>query len=737
MEITTAFKVSDIICVNIACNKNTENTEEKFVAKGSHKFSFDVYAQEKQSYKYIQNAKASNQNTVKQTANGEVSVLDDLIAVADKQTWRVTLKFPKEKGEVLTGLGQHEEGVFNYAHQTEYLYQNNMIISLPVIISSLGYAICVDANCAMAFERGEDFFTLTLESAINFNVYLTKQPTVKEAVMAVYKITGMPKLLPKWAFGYMQSKEKYESSAELIQTAKRFKEENIPLSCIVQDWHTWEEGLWGEKHPDKKRFPSIPTLTETLHKQGVKLLVSIWPNMAENSKDYKEFERAGKLLPNSNVYNAFDEEAGKLYFKQCNEDWFSGGVDGFWCDNTEPFSDADWNGEEKRTEEERYKVVVELSQKSMDETQLNAFGLYNAKNIYENWVKTSNKRVVNLTRSGYLGAQKYGVILWSGDICATYKTMANQIAEGIKASMCGFPFWTLDIGGFFTVKDKWENRGCNCNTVKSKLWFWSGDYEEGVQDLGYRELYTRWLQFGCFLPVFRSHGTDTPREPWQFGKRGELFYDTIVDYINLRYKLMPYIYATAAQSCREGMPIMRSLLFEFGITDEQANKEGYMFGDAFYIQPITKPMYYGKNSKVLNHPKKVEVRLPKNVGWYDWFTKKYHYNNDDDEVIHRDCPLQELPVYVKAGSIVPTKEGKYTYLNVYTGADGSFPLYFDDGDNYTYEEGNYFLARLEYSEESKTLTVAKKEGSYAPKEVFKVRYITKDGAINEDDFSVY
>jgi alpha-D-xyloside xylohydrolase len=457
--------------------------------------------------------------------------------------------------------------------------------------------------------------------------------------------------------------------------------------------------------------------------------------MTAGGQNIKEFQEADLLLPNTSIYNAFSEKAREIYWNQCDTEWFSNGVDAWWCDNAEPFSDADWNGDKRRPENIRYNLVVESSKQSMDWDKLNSYGLYHTKGIYENWRKTTDKkRVVNLTRSTYTGGQQYGIIPWSGDISAKWSTLRNQIVEGLKISLCGMPYWTLDIGGFFTVKDNWQGRGCDSSTNPTPLWFWNGDYEEGVNDYGYRELYTRWIQFGVFLPIFRSHGTDTPREPWNFGQPGEMFYDTIIKYINLRYELLPYIYSLAAEVHRNHSTIMRSLMFDF-IEDKKVwdIKDTYMFGKSFLVSPVTEPMYYDKNNTKLENIQKVkEVYLPKGSGWYNYWTNEYFEGGNSILV---DTPINIIPLFVKSGGMIPISD-KQSYADegkgfikeilIYQGEDGETTLYNDEGDNYTFENGNYSLIELKYVEKNKTLIFKKAEGMMKHQENFKIRFIDKN-----------
>ncbi|MBR4575250.1 MAG: DUF5110 domain-containing protein, partial [Lachnospiraceae bacterium] len=456
-----------------------------------------------------------------------------------------------------------------------------------------------------------------------------------------------------------------------------------------------------------------------LHDSNVHFMVSIWPNMSPDSENYAEFAEKKMLLPNSNLYDAFDENARKLYWDQTTEEIMSSGTDALWCDNAEPFSDADWSGSTKKPEEERYLVVTETSKRSMDSERLNSYGLYHAKGIYENWRKTyPEKRVVNLTRSGYTGIQSFGTILWSGDITATYDTLRRQIVEGIRMSLTGMPYWTLDIGGFFVVNDKYENRGCN-DTEHKPLWFWHGDYNDGVDDPGYRELYTRWLEFGTFLPVFRSHGTDTPREPWRFGKKGDMFYDAITDHIRLRYRLMPYIYSLAASAHFNGEMIMRSLIAEFPDDDRVGEiADEYLFGPFMLIAPVYTPMYYLPGSEETKETHKSrEVYLPKGCGWYDFFSGSYY---EGGQTVQAEAPIDRIPVFVREGAVIPFSDdisyadergGLADTVKVYEGCDGKFMLYYDEGDGYGFEKGDYGYLELTYSESGHLFSL-KRTGSY-------------------------
>lgn len=684
----------------------------------------------KDVYRYVIDREPSIQT--RSTANGEVACIQNVRSVPNGSAYEGMLAFSVSADEHLYGLGQHENGVYNYNGQMEYLYQNNMKISIPFLLSSRNYGILIDTETAMVFDGRDGQMRFTLDTVRELSYYVIIGECFDTLIATLRTLTGRAPMLPRWAFGYLQSKERYRSSDELISTVAQFRAAGIPVDCIVQDWYTWPKGLWGEKHADADRYPNLPALLDGLHSLHTKLMVSVWPNMAVGGDDYRAFEQQNLLLPNATVYNAYDENARALYWQQCDKDWFSAGVDAWWCDNTEPFSDADWNGETKRPEALRYALIKADSQKSMDWTRLNTFGLLHAKGIYENWRKTTNaKRVINLTRSTYASGQRYGVIAWSGDTSAKWSVLKNQIVEGIKFSMSGAPYWTLDIGGFFTVKDQYENRGCEQAGNATRLWFWDGDYNGGVDDPGYRELYVRWLQYATFLPVFRAHGTDTPREPWRFGKPGDMFYDAILKFIHLRYQLLPYLYATAAAVYLRHGTMLRSLMFDFA-QDENVRDacHTFMLGGALLVCPVTQPMYYGPgNTPLPSTPKTQVVYLPRGTHWYDFWTNQSFAGGQ-----HVPCatPLDRIPVFVKAGSILPLsqtityadeRQGEIEEIRVYDGADGEFTLYNDAGDGYAYEKGDYAIIDIRYRHADQTLCFGKAQGKFPHQEHFTLKRI--------------
>ena len=656
------------------------------------------------------------------TVDGERSFIKNLKEKIVGQAYRGKLHFDWQADEAIHGLGQFEEGIYNYRGNHQYLYQHNMRIPIPFFVSNKGYGLFMDCSSLMTFQDDANGSYLFMDTIEQLDYYFIKGYTMDEIISGYRTLTGKAVMLPKWAFGYIQSKEAYKTADELVAVAKKYRELKVPIDGIIQDWNTWEPGKWGQKTVDKSRYPNLAKMNEKIHDLNIHTMVSIWPNTNVGGENHKEFAKAGYLLEDNSTYDAFNEDARNMYWQQMEEELFSGGFDSWWCDSTEPFSGPDWSGEEKREPWERYQLVGGEHKKFLDPTKANAYSLVHAQGIYENQRKvTTEKRVLNLTRSGYTGSQRYGTVLWSGDTFASWETYQQQIKEGLNFALSGMPYWTQDIGAFFTVGSAWQNRGCGQHTNPNPLWFWKGEFNEGVKDLGYKELYVRWLQYATFLPMFRAHGTDTPREIWAFGEPGDLYYDIIEKYIKLRYQLMPYIYSLAGSVWLEDKTIHRSLLFDFA-KDETAREiwDQFMFGEALMICPVITPMHYLAESKKIQEEVK-GVRacyLPKGTNWFDYWTGETY---EGGQWVEASAPLETIPIFVKAGSMVPMMngleyatdtEGKPLEIHVYSGKDGSFTLYEDGNDNYEYEKGQYATIQLNWSEADQKLTIGEVKGEY-------------------------
>ncbi len=672
------------------------------------------------------------------TADGEKSVVENGKEIFIGNAYEGYVTFKINAHESIFGLGQHENGIANYRQCQVPLYQNNMQIPMPVFVSSAGYGILFDAQCMMNYEEKENIIKVSFQAVDNISYYVIMADGLHEVVKGIRNLTGKAELLPRWAYGYIQSREKYECQDELINIREEFAKRNIPVSGLVQDWMTWEKGKWGNKRLDKERYYDLHKAVEYLHEKGTGFLFSVWPNMNEGVEDNVEMREAGKLYANQSTYDAFDEEARKLYWKQCEREIFAAGTDGWWCDSSEPFT-PDWGGKIKPDDQERFQLAKIEFEKYMDARKANTYALYHAKGIYENQRKVSDKRVINLTRSGYPSIQRYGTILWSGDIMATWEVLKKQIVEGLQMAASGIPYWTLDIGAFFTRKNRKEGE------TEAQLWFWNGDFDLGVEDKGYCELYTRWLQYGTFLPIMRSHGTDTPREPWFFGEAGSIYYDTITKYIRMRYTLMPYIYSMAYQVYAKDAMLMRSLVFDYPMDNNVYNiTDQYLFGDIM-VCPVVTPMEYGPNNTLLDAKQTRTVYFPKDMVWYDYEDKTVYYGGTSEEVY---APLWKMPVYVHGGTILFLNKAenndlyseqviKELIVEIYEGNDGFNTFYWDKGNGYEYQNEEHAIIDMQWLDKEKTIIISKVKGSYKYPQLMHIRLIGTNGEIKEKDISYY
>lgn len=653
------------------------------------------------------------------TVDGERNFIRNMSTHTEGSTYTASLQFNWRDGEAIHGLGQGEDGIYNYRGHVQYLYQHNMRIPMPFFISSEGYGVFVDCCSLMTF-RDDDYGSgLWCDAVPYLDYYMIAGDSLDEIIAGYRRLTGAAVMLPRWAFGFVQSKEAYATGGELLGVARRYRELGIPLDCVVQDWNTWEPGQWGQKTVDQARFPDLAGTLDEIHQLNVHSMVSIWPNMNAGCADHDELAENGCLLLDYSTYDAFSAKALDIYWQQAERGLFSQGFDAWWCDSTEPFSGPDWNGETRRPEAERFRLVGEEHKKYLGEERANAFALEHARGIYAHQRQAApHKRVLNLTRSGYPGSQRSGTVLWSGDITATWPTMRRQLTEGLNFAMSGMPYWTMDAGGFFVVNEAWQKRGCGCSSNPDPIWFWQGGYNDGVDDPAYRELYVRWMQLACFLPMFRSHGTDTPREIWHYGSPGEPFYDALVKAVQLRYTLMPYIYSNAAEASMKNGTMMRSLLFDFpGDANARSIDDEFMFGRALLVCPVLEPCLFEAGAVAVNRPLVRDCYLPAGSVWYDLRTGEKYTGGCQYAI---SAPLDSIPVFVRGGSVLATAAGlsyadqesaEPLRLTIYPGADNMSFLYDDSGDGYGYENGEFSLIRLCWDDAAGILTLGQRAGS--------------------------
>jgi len=650
----------------------------------------------------------------------------------DREAYSTRLDLEFSDDEALLGLGQHDGGVANYRGESQLLYQGNTKVAMPALLSTRGYGMLWNTGSLTTFRDDAEGSYVWTECDDALDVFFVAGEDPDEVISGFRELTGESTLFPKWAYGYVQSKERYETGEELVDVVSEYRDRGIPIDCIVQDWQYWPDtteddpnfeewggppgdwGRWGEKKFHPERYPDPSATIDELHERNVQLMISIWPNMLAGD-NYDEMREAGHILDDEDVpapgneqryYDAFSEEARDIYWNQAESGLFDHGVDAWWCDSTEPF-DPTWT---LPTEPDTFRLAkhtTDAFKHVLDPGYLNTYSIHQAKGMYEGQrAATDDKRVLNLTRSGYPGQQRYGAITWSGDIEGTWERYRTQIADGLQFTATGNPKWTLDIGGFF-VHDGFS-------------WITDGDYDDGHEDEGYRELYVRWFQYGAFLPMFRSHGTDTPREMWRFGEPGDRTYDTLVKFDRLRYRLLPYIYSLAGWETHRDYTMYRHLALEFP-DDEAVHDVGdqFMLGPSVMACPVTEPMYYGPDSEPLpERAESREVYLPEGQAWYDfWSGERY----EGGRTVLADAPLEKMPVFVKAGSVVPMgpnvdHTGEQAdapwQVRVYPGGDAEFDVYEDAGDGYDYEDGEYSVTPLRWDDAASEFFVGDRQGSF-------------------------
>ncbi|HET9571155.1 MAG TPA: TIM-barrel domain-containing protein [Bacteroidales bacterium] len=540
--------------------------------------------------------------------------------------------------------------------------------------------------------------SLWSEMGSQMDYYFIRGDNADRVISGYRTLTGKAQVMPKWAFGYWQSRERYKTQEELLSILRTFRQQHFPIDNIVQDWSYWKENSWGSHEPDTTRFPNLEGMVKEVHDSSAHIMISVWPKFYSSTEHYKEFADKGWMFLQAvkdsvrdwigpgyvgSFYDAYSEGARKLFWNQMNEHLFVKGFDAWWMDASEP--DILSNS----SMEYRKKLMNPTALGSSTE-YFNAYGLMNAKGIYEGQRKTNNnQRVFLLTRSGFAGSQRYAASIWSGDIGTRWEDMKAQISAGLNFSISGNPYWTMDDGGF-CVEKRYERA------------------KEGSEDRNeWRELNLRWHQFGAFVPLFRSHGQYPLREPWNIAPVGSPVYLNLLYYTELRYRLMPYIYTLAGKCYFDDYTIMRPLVMDFGMDDKVLNVDDqYMFGSHLMICPVYR---YQARSR--------SVYFPKGDGWYNLYNGSFQKGGKRSLV---DAPLDRMPVFVPAGSILTLGEKVENTsqpqtnltLLVYAGSDGSFNLYEDENVNYNYEKGAYSTISFRWNDTDRTLTIYDRKGSF-------------------------
>ncbi|MFB6341585.1 TIM-barrel domain-containing protein [Saccharicrinis sp. FJH62] len=557
------------------------------------------------------------------------------------------------------------------------------------------------------------------EMGKNIRYYVITGESIDDVISGYRKITGKAQVMPKWAMGFWQSRERYKTQDELLNTLKTFREKHIPIDNIVQDWSYWPVDQWGSHNFDLKRFPDAAGMNKAVHDMHARIMISVWPKFYINTDHFKAFDEQGWMYRQAvkdsirdwippgyigSFYDAYNPDARQLFWDQIKTKLYSKGFDAWWLDATEP--DIQSN------------ASIAYRKKLMNPTALgpstqyfNAYALMNAKGIYEGQRSLgNNNRIFILTRSGFAGIQRYGAATWSGDIGTCWEDMKAQIPAGINFAMAGLPYWTMDIGGF-SVQKRFERA------------------KEGSEDMDeWRELNTRWFQFGAFVPLFRVHGQFPYREMFNLAPEDHPAYQSMLYYDKLRYRLMPYIYSMTGWTYLKDYTLMRGLAMDFAEDSSVYNiGDQYMFGPSLLVAPVYQ---YKARSRT--------VYLPESKGWYNLYNGKFEKGGRQIEAA---APYERMPLYVKAGSIIPFgPEIEYTgqkpadpiTLFVYAGDNATFDLYEDEGTNYNYEKGAYSVITFNWNNDEGILTIGSRKGSFngmLKERIFNVVIITEQNSV--------
>lgn len=632
---------------------------------------------------------------------------------AGNPTYVVRQAYLLDKDEIIYGLGQQQNGKLNQRGQKLLLKQENTRVCIPFFQSVKGYGIFWDNYSPTTFTDNVQETSFDSEVGNCADYYFMFGGGGDGVVAQMRELTGQSPMMPLWSFGFSQSRERYKTQFELVDVVKKYRALKIPLDGIVQDWQYWgKDDNWNAMSFEPSTFPKPQAMVDSVHQLNAHLFIVSWPGFAPKTPQYQEFKSKNMLInfdtwppgANTRPYDVYNPTARNIYWDYLNKGIFSLGIDAWWLDSTEP---DHINIKEKDFDQPTFLG----SYRSVE----NAFPLQHTGGVYDHQRAVSNtKRVLLLTRSAFAGQQRYGTNTWSGDVGSNWPTLKKQIPAALNFSLTGLPYWNGDIGGFF-----------------------AGDFVKGggAKNPDFQELYNRWMQFATFTPMMRSHGTDIPREIYQFGKKGDRAFDIQEKFINLRYRLLPYTYATAWAVTHHAGSIMRPLYSQF--PNDPAgfeNSSEYMFGSSFLVSPVT-------DKGVTNQ----EIYLPAASKWFDFWTGEVFKGG---QTVKRETPMEIIPLYVKAGSIVPwgpkvqyATEKRWNDLDIriYPGDNGDFVLYEDENDSYNYEKGEFSEIHFKWNDASKNLTIEDRKGRFKDmlgKRKFNIVMVSKQNGINIDNQTI-
>jgi len=621
--------------------------------------------------------------------------------IAGINTYNVSTQFNSPANEALYGLGCHPEDSLsiNYKGRNQQMLIKYMTGAIPVLLSTKGYGLLWDNYSASDFyggEAGNTKFKYVSESGKQVDYYFFYGPDF-DKIIGLYRIaTGRAPMYPKWSMGLFQSQDRYKTQEEILSVKNNYRNNHIPVDAIVQDWYWWSPLPIGSHIMNHERYPDPKAMIDELHKANMHAMISIWPVFGSGTNNFNALKSKGFLTSITwdnfvthtfdTYYDAHNPKARAMYWQQAKDSVVARyGWDAWWVDQCEPDNGS--------LLDERRKADFFVG-KGID--YFNTYSLEHSEGLYKGWRKDiPGKRAFFLIRQSFAGEQRNAATLWSSDITTTFASLRNQVPQGINACVSGIPYWTSDIGGYLSRVSP-----------------------DGIPDWSkpaYRELFTRWFQFGTFCPIMRIHGKGERAlfsSNWDDNTKAIL-----LKYDKLRYRLLPYIYSLAGYVTQQNYTIMRSLNFDFRNDPGVYNiQDEYMFGPAFLVSPVTEQLYTGP--KAAEGKTTRNVYLPASAQWYDFYTGQLYKGG---QTIASAAPIDIIPLYVKAGSIIPMgpvveyatqKTNKVIELRIYPGANGQFTLYEDQNDGYNYEKGQYTTFTLSWNDQQHQLNISNIKGSF-------------------------
>ena len=621
--------------------------------------------------------------------------------IAGISTYNCATSFNSPADEALFGLGCHPEDTLsiNYKGRNQQMLIKYMTGAIPVLLSTKGYGLLWDNYSASNFygsEAGKTQYKYVSESGKQVDYFFFYGPDFDHIIDRYRMATGKAPMFPKWSFGLFQSQDRYKTQAEVLSVKDGYRQNHIPVDAIVQDWYYWEPLPIGSHVMNPTRYPDPKAMVDALHQANLHAMISIWPVFGKGTANFDALQKAGDLTSITwdnfvsktfdTYYDAHSPKARDLYWEQARDGLIKKyGWDAWWVDQCEPDNGA--------LLDERRKADFAVG-KGID--YFNTYSLEHTKGLYKGWrADIGGKRAFFLVRQAFAGQQRNSTTLWSSDILTTFRAFKSQVPQGINACASGIPYWTSDIGGY------------RSNTAPGETPNWA--------DPQYRELFTRWFQFGAFSPIFRIHGKGERAlfsSNWDAATKA-----TLLKYDRLRYRLLPYTYSLAGRVTSENYTLMRALSFDFrqdknvyGIPDQ------YMFGPAFLVNPVTEQLYSGP--RAIAGAGTRQVYLPAATKWFDFWTGQVLAGG---QTVAAAAPLETLPLYVRAGSIVPMgPDVEYatqpttgpTELRIYPGADGDFTFYEDENDTYNYEKGASSTFKFHWNDKLRQLTITDRRGTF-------------------------